>query len=335
MIRRRFAPTTRWAADDLLIRADASTIERLQLGRIIAGSLMVDRRNRLQYRVGSAGRTQTFNLDGTWRLAPDHALALTLHGTGRDAHRTLYFNTALLEADRKTLVFAFHRQEAGETRASQRLTLAGRWQADARNRLTFLAEKADGDEDRLTLQSGWDIGPRHELVYRYQQRAALGGVAREQTLSFEGAWDITETDRLVYRLRGSSEAAFEFAARVQSPSLLARDGRLVYEVGIGVAGGTTQRRRITLSGAWKLNRDLSVSFEIPYADGRIEAIRFAGTFALGARNQVVAALSSRQGEALGLTVVFTRELFPDARLFLRVQRDAEERSVIGGVQVRF
>ena len=326
---------TRWAADDLLIRADASTIERLQLGRIIAGSLTVDRRNRLQYRAGSAGREQVFSLDGTWSLTPDHALALTLHGAGQEASRTIYLNGALARATRNTLGVAWHRVESGEARASQRLTLTGRWQADARNRLTFLAEKADGDDDRLTLQSGWDIGPRHELVYRYRQRATPRGPAREQTLTFEGAWDITGADRLVYRLRGSSDATFEFAARVQSPSLLARDGRLVYEVGVGIAGGTAQRKRITLFGAWKLNRDLSISFEIPYAEGRIEAIRFTGTCALGPRNQIVAALSSRQGEALGLTVVFTRELIPDARLFLRVQHDAEERSVIGGVQVRF
>jgi len=34
-------------------------------------------------------------------------------------------------------------------------------------------------------------------------------------------------------------------------------------------------------------------------------------------------------------VTFTRKLVPDASLFLRLQQDAEERSAIGGIQVRF
>ena len=335
MRRVRATPATHGASDDLPLRADASTVERLQLGRIIEGSLAVDRRNRLQYRVGSAGREQVFNLDGTWRLTPDHALALTLHGAGREDRRSLYLNGAVVRATHDTLVFALRRRESDETRASQRLTLSGRWQADARNRLTFLLEQAEGEEDRLTLQGGWEVGPHHELAYRYERRLTPRGALQVQSLLFEGAWDIAGTDRLVFRMRGSSDATFEFTARLQTPSLIARDGRLVYEVGIGMAGGATRRQQVTLFGAWKVNRDLSVSFEVPYAGGRVEAIRLTGTFALGARNQVVAALSSRQGEALGLTVVFTRELFPDARLFLRVQHDAEERSVIGGVQVRF
>ena len=102
-----------------------------------------------------------------------------------------------------------------------------------------------------------------------------------------------------------------------------------------LARGRRERRRLTFFGTWKVNRDLSVAFEVPYADGRIQAIQFAGSFALGPRNRIVAALSSREGEALGLTVVFTRELFPDARLFLRLQRNTEEQAVVGGVQVRF
>lgn len=330
----RPATRARWVTDDLPVRADATTVERLRLGRLIAGSVTVDRQNRLQYRVGTAGREETFRLDGTWGLTPAHELALTLHEAGEDARRTLYLKGALVEARQQALVVALDRREEADA-ASQRLTLTGRWTVDARNRLAFLVTKADGREDRLILQSGWELGAHHALVYRYQRRATASTPAREHTIGFEGAWDITGADRLVYRLAGSSDAALEFRASVQSPSLLARDGRLVYEVGLELARGRSERRRVTLFGAWKVNRDLSVSFEVPYADGRIQAIRFAGSFALGPRNRIVVALSSREGEALGLTVVFTRELFPDARLFLRLQQTAEERAVIGGVQVRF
>ena len=157
----------------------------------------------------------------------------------------------------------------------------------------------------------------------------------EHVFIFEGAWDLPEANRLVYRLAGSTDSAFELKASLQSPSLTAAENRLVYQVGIGVSGGRTQRTRVALYGAWKLNRDLSVSFEIPYADGRVQAIQFAGTAQLGPRNQVRVALRSRRGEPLGVIVTFTRELVPDVNLFVRLQKAAEESSVIGGVQVRF
>jgi hypothetical protein len=46
-------------------------------------------------------------------------------------------------------------------------------------------------------------------------------------------------------------------------------------------------------------------------------------------------LQARSGEPRGLTAVFTREVTPDAGVFLRLQRSAREAAVVGGVQVRF
>ena len=57
--------------------------------------------------------------------------------------------------------------------------------------------------------------------------------------------------------------------------------------------------------------------------------------ALGARDRIGVGLRAGRGEPLGLTVVFTRRLVPDARLFLRLQNEAKELSAIGGVQVTF
>jgi hypothetical protein len=78
-----------------------------------------------------------------------------------------------------------------------------------------------------------------------------------------------------------------------------------------------------------------VTFEVPYADGRVQGIRFEGSFAPSRRDRVAVALAAGRRSRLGLTVTFTRQLLPDAGLFLRLKRDAEERAAIGGIQVRF
>ena len=328
-------------ANRLVIQEPVGSLGQLRLIRTVEGTLTTDRSNRLIYRTDAAseidGRPgpQAIHLDGTWTLTPDRRLAVVLRESERSARRTLYIHGAIIEAQANTLVVALRRSENEDLHASQRLTLSGRWAADAKNRLTFLVEKADGVEDRLTLQGGWDVGPGHELLYRYRQRTTQGRLGDERTVIFQGAWEMTQADRLVYRLEGSADSAFEFKVALQSPSLLARDGRIVYQVGMGLAGGRLQRRRVSLFGAWKLHRDLSVSFEIPYADGRVSAMRFEGTAALSARDRIAVTLYDSRRRRLGLAVTFTRELVPDASLFLRLRHDAEETAAIGGVQVRF
>ena len=337
MKKTRSKSTVRYAFDEVnrLIISERDAAGRLRPARVVEGAVATDRGNRLIYRVASTTANDgqpaphLFNLDGAWSLTPRHELALTLHETATQARHTVYLKGAILKAEANALVFALRQQGEGR----QSVALSGRWQADQYNRLTFLAERANGSEDRVTLQGGWEVGPRHELLYRYRQTGE-GSSGQVHTLTFEGAWDITGADRLVYRLAGSQDAAFEFTATLQSPSLLAREGRIVYQVGIGVSRSRIQRR-VTLFGAWKLHRDLSISFEIPYADGRVQAIRFEGAYAIGAKNQIVVALHNSRREGLGLSVTFTRELVRDATLFLRLQKDAQERAVIGGVQVRF
>jgi hypothetical protein len=319
-------------------RAPGGTLERLRRVRVAEGSVRVDRRNLLRYEVEAAeGRggvrpQHAVVLDGTWGLTRSHDLTLALHQAAGNGRETLYLRGALLKAEVHALIFTLQRSASEHVRMAQRLTLSGRWSVDARNRLSFLVDKGGGEEDRLVFQGGWEVGPHHELRYRMEPRRR----GREaHVLAFDGAWDIAGSDRLVYRLSGAANAAFEFRAALQSRSLLAREGRIVYQVGIGLSQGRLERRRVALFGTWKLNRDLSVSFEVPYAGGRVQAIRFEGTAALSGRDHISVALSTRRGESLGITVTFTRDLVPDAGLFLRLRRDAEETSAIGGVQVRF
>lgn len=335
---RRATSTIRYAFDEANRLLISDPTDPLGPTRILEGTVTTDQHNRLVYQVKSTSGEEgprTVNLDGAWKLTPNHELVLALHETKRQARQRIYLKGALVKAEANRLVFALRRSEADDLRTAQRLSLAGRWEADAQNRLNFLVEKGDGSEDRLIFQGGWEVGPHHELLYRYRQRVRTPRTRDEHMLAFAGAWDITRANHLVYRLAGSDTSAFEFKVSLQSPSLLAQEGRLAYQVGIGISQGRTETRRVVLFGAWKLHKDLSVSFEIPYANGRSGALRFEGTWRVSAKDQVAVLLHDALHRPLGITVLFTRKFLKDASLFLRLRQAGEERSVIGGIQVKF
>ncbi|MBI3321446.1 MAG: hypothetical protein HYZ91_04170 [Candidatus Omnitrophica bacterium] len=340
----RSRSSVRYAFDEtnqLVVRERDGRTGRLMSRRVLEGAVTVDRANRLIYHVRTDSGSPdpsvptTVVLDGTWTLSPDHELALRPHDESRPDQQTLTLRGALVQAQADAAVFALQPREGDGARSVQQLRISGRWAADADNRLSFLVERADGLEDRLTLQSGWEVGPDHALRYRYRRRATTRHLSGEHALTFEGAWDLTDAHRLRYRLSGSRNSSFDFSTSLESPDVLARDGRLVFRVDIGRSGGNRQRRRIVLAGRWTLRRDASVSFEIPYADGRVQAIRFEAVMALSRRDRVSLALHDSRRRPLGLTVTFTHELMPDAKLFLRLRKDADETSALGGIQVRF
>lgn len=322
-----------------LVVVEGGVDERLRPTQVLEGTVTIDRRNRLIYRVErravgvSPPTLRRFLFDGTWSLTANHDLQLMLHEGGRPSDRTLLLQGRLVEASAHALIVALRRRGPEGAVASQRLTLSGRWQADEANRLTFLVEKADGSEDRLTFEGSWSVTRRHELLYAFRRREGRDRPVR--TLRFSGVWDITGSHRLVYRVDGSDDSRFEFRASLQSPSLNAGEGRIVYQVGVGVAGGAQKRQRVVLFGTWKLRRDLSVSFEIPYADGRRSAIDFQAAYAVTAKDEIAVQLLDRRRKPLGLSVTFRRKLSEDARLFLRLRKAGEDAEAIAGVQVRF
>lgn len=266
--------------------------------------------------------------NGRWALTAQHELALTLaEAQGLDDRLTLHGE--FLTADAHELAFAVT-TIAGDSRHTRLLKLGGRWQADAQNRLTFLVAKAAGGEDRLTLDGLWEVGRRHELLYRYRTRELRRGLKRERTLILRGVWDLTSRTGLSYVVGMDPESAFQFRVGVRTPSLRPETGRIVYEVGIGLARRRHPvRRLVTLFGTWKLDRRLGLSFEIEAGQGRRQTIHFEGRAAVSDRDRVSVALRSRRGEPLGLELAVTRTWLKDAELFARLTR----RDGVPGIEV--
>ncbi len=309
--------------------------------QVLEGAVTTDRHNRLVYEVErQAGQPpRRIELDGTWDLTAGHELGLTLDASAGPDRQTLWLRGAFVAAGARELAFALRRSAAVDgakagrrAETEQRLILRGRWEADAQNRLTFLIEKADGSQDRLIFQSGWTVDRRHQLVYEY--RASERARAALHTFRLSGVWDIPGADRLVLRVQASSDSILAFRASLQTPSLSAREGRIIYQVGIGLSTGTT-RRQIVLFGTWKLRRDLAVAFELESEGSRRQALIFRATFAADARHRVTAQLVDRRGEPLGLSVTFTKQLLGDAELFVRLQKTGRDAEALAGVRVQF
>lgn len=334
-------PSVRYAFDELnqLVIRDAD--QAVTPSRLVEGRVQIDRKNRLRYRARSApgvggrsGRSE-YVLDGAWTLSPTHQLGVVLHPSQAHEEEAVFLRGSLVDVKDDALVVSlWHKTREGEP-ATQRMALSGRWQADARNRLTFLAANADGSEDRLVFDGAWTVDERQQLLYRIEQPQS--GRRRDpiQTLRFSGQWDVTSSSQLAYRVDGTDRSTLQFQAALQSPTLNAGEGRIAYQVGIQLSDGRTVARKVVLFGAWKLNRDLSVSFEMPQVEGRRYALTFKGTYTWRSRNAVSVHLSTREGEPLGLAVTFSRSWTNDKTVFLRLERLRDESRLLGGVQVRF
>ena len=270
-------------------------------------------------------------IDGVWTLTPRHELRYRRRGP----EAAVVLAGALVGTEPRGLTFHVTGESLSEELVGRTLTLRGRWQADARNRLTFLVERARGRSDRLTLRGGWALGPRQELRYQYQQDGPGARRDRVHTLTFAGAWALTAGRQLTYVMDAASDSTFRFRGAFQTPSVLAKTGELRYQLGVEAAG----RRRVqtlTVFGVWRLSRTLGVTFEIPCADGRVGTLRFGASYRVGARGTVTAALTARDGRPLGLEVVFTREFWRgQGALFVRLRRAFAETGVEGGVRIRW
>ena len=270
-------------------------------------------------------------IDGVWKLTPRHELRYVRSGPEEEVVLT----GDLVAAEETGLVIQVEERRADGEMVSRTMTLRGRWEADAKNRLNFLVERRSRQRDRLTFSGGWEIGENHELLYRFEQIQLKTKEQQVHTLTFRGIWDLDEDHRLTYVLDRDSGSVFRFRGTFQTPTVLAKEGAVRYQIGVEVQG-RKRLQAVTLFGKWKLSRDFSIDFEIPYADGSVRPITFGATYSLNAKNSIQAQLTTQEGKPLGLEVIFTREFLKDSgEAFLRLRRSLEESTVEGGLRFRW
>jgi len=293
--------------------------------KIIAeGDFDIDAKNRLVYwlnepvawkRKYGLGRQVTF--EGNWRLNSDHDLEFSVgSGPAQAGESRLRLKAEMISAGNNELVFEIQSRDRNGNSHIRIIRLGGAWQADERNRLTFVVCK--NDPDTLTLEGAWQINKDQEIVYKYEK----AGKAGVQTFVFEGAWDINAENRLSYVLSGGTGSRFDFHVQAGSPSIYPQQGKIKYALGVGLKNeGVPRLKVIYLYGKWKINRSGGLSFELDYGRGRLQAIEFGAQVNLNKKNNIIFALNNKKGESLGVSVTFSRRFLKklDAEAFVRLE----------------
>ncbi len=285
--------------------------------------LRLDRLNRLV----RDGRT----IDGRWRMTPRHELQYRRDGPGEE----LVAAGDLVSAEPLGLTFRLEKESREEDTRRRELQLKGRWQADSRNRLTFRVEREQGAVDILTLEGGWEVGPGNEIQYRFERTERKKGARALHRIRFEGYWEVGEDRRLAYVLEAGSNSAFRFRGAFQTDSIRRKEGALRYQIGVEAEKGRSFQT-VTLFGKWKISRDLSLEFEVPYAGGFRRAMKFGATYSWDSRTSVSARLAAPGGGPLGVELSLHREFLQGrGEAFVRLRRSLEETAAEAGARVRW
>ena len=269
--------------------------------------------------------------EGVWEMGADGEIRYRRRGPQEEVLLT----GDLLSADPNSLTFHLREVQQEEDVRLRQMSLRGRWQADPSNRLTFLVEREQGTVDTLTLEGGWEVGPGNEIQYRFERTELKKGARSLHRIRFEGYWEVGEDRRSAYVLEAGSNSAFRFRGAFQTDSIRQKQGSLRYQIGLEVEG----RRRlqtVTLFGKWKLSRDLSLEFEVPYSGGFRRTLSFGATYVWNRRTSVSARLTTPGGGPLGVELSLYREFLQGrGEAFVRLRRSLEETAAEAGARVRW
>jgi len=274
------------------------------------------------------------NMEGTkghWELTPNHEIQYKSDKKDEE----FKFKGSLIAAEPDALVISVTERQSDQKVVTRIAKLQGAWRLDPKNRIVFEVEKEGGKKDVLTFKGTWHIGKNNEIIYTFEQFDLKGRTKKTQELIFTGYWDISDKHRLTYWLSGDSDSAFRFRGAFQTKSILAKKGEIRYQVGVEVNGRHTAQD-ITLFGKWKYSRDLSLSFEIEYEDGKKKAITFGGEYALNGNHSIIVNLKTEEGKPLGIELILTKDFFGrDGQAFVRLAKSLEESRIEAGMRFRW
>ena len=210
------------------------------------------------------------------------------------------------------------------------LKLKGTWSANEYNELVFEVKCRKGPPEKYTFKGTWKINKNQQIEYSCGEGPDV--------LTFEGHWDISSSSRIVYILEGSSSSRFEFRVQIESPSFYPKEGQIRYRIGIGVRKSrlTAPGEMLILYGKWKFGRNLGLSFQMDYGQGKVKEVKFGAEVIFG-RNKVAFILNNEFGEPLGITLTMTHKFLEllDAKAFIRLKTRQKEQAVEAGITIPF
>lgn len=267
---------------------------------------------------------------GRWKLGPKNELFYNFDpGQPKD----LDLKADIVSIEPGDLVAAVSFREDGKS-ITQTLRLAGRWDLDSRNRLTFEVRSNASSPQKLVLEGAWQVDDNHRLVFTRTIQSLKTKKKIAQAITIDGYWDILEKHRLTYLIEGDDTSVLKFRGAFQTKSILAKKGEIRFQLGAQLTRGK-KSKALTLFGKWKVSRDLGLSFEIDY-DGKKKSIALGGEYRLSESVAVTVSLKTRQGAPLGAELILTKDIFDsDGQVFLRLQKSLQESRIEAGAQWRW
>lgn len=234
-------------------------------------------------------------------------------------------------AESDSLVIETIQTESKTFRQSLRiLKLKGTWHANVYNELCFEVSGRKGPPETYTFKGVWKLNNNQQIEYSSEDG--------RDTLTFKGYWQLPLADRLTYVLEGSTVSRFEFRVQLESPTLYPKAGQIRYRIGIGVRQSrlTAPGQLLILSGEWKFGRNLGLTFQMDYGQGKVKVIKFGAEVTFG-RNKVNFALKNELSESLGITLTMTHKFLKsfDAEAFIRLKSRKDQQGVEVGINIPF
>lgn len=306
---------------------------------VLDGRFKVGRYNTLTYHSkppsgGDDAATRQIKLQGTWRLSPNHELVLTLDAWRYGTKDELTLRGDIIDVKANAVIFAMTTVNERGVRSTYALELAGSWQADERNRLTFKLSCKGGQYDTLTFDGIWEMNEHHQILYRYERSQLATKLKRIHTLVFRGHWDITGRSRLSYVIDASTDCVLNFTTGVAVFS----GNKIQYEIGIGLSRRAKPvRTAVTLYGTWRVIKSTSLAFEMKYEDQKIRSIVFTAQVDITDQNTLLCRLRKDEArrDIIGELEISHKILRGDGEIFLRLLKSGEESAAYAGAGWRW
>lgn len=306
------------------------------------GRFSTDSRNRLIYWLNEprAWRARyqlpsKVSFEGNWRIGPDHDLELLLSKSrGKYTSQKLSLKGEIVSSVANAIVFQFLSIDKRGNSHFRLLTLKGNWQADKFNRIVFLVKKS-ARPDILTLKGAWSLDKNQQIVYTYEKRSLKRKIKVSKALIFRGFWQINSRNRLTYIISKGTGSVLVFRVQIESPNLYPAQGVIKYRLGIGFKrSGIINEQVIYIYGAWKLGKDLALSFEVDYGRYGIEQIEFGSRISLSTRDAIAITLLNKSNEPLGFSLILSRRFLDKypGKAFLRFKKLAQEKRIDAGLR---
>jgi len=210
------------------------------------------------------------------------------------------------------------------------LKLKGTWRANDYNELIFEASGRKGTPDKYTFKGSWKLNSNQQIEYTTEDG--------RDTLVFRGFWQIFSAKRLIYKLEGSSTSRFEFKVQLEPINFYPKKGEICYRIGIGMRQSRLTRpgKLLILYGEWKFGRNLGLTFQMDYGQGRVKVMEFGATVSF-LSNKVIFILRDEFGKPLGVSFTLTHKFLEsyDAEAFIKLKSFQNNRAVEAGFNIPF